>query len=360
MAKKNQHYVSQFYLRYFSLNKKTTCLFNLKKELFIENAPIKDQCSKNFFYGRSDAFEDSLADLEQNVARTIKKLINSRKLNCIDDVEYRDLLSFTGFQYSKTDATRKRIDAIQNTLFNEVFLPRELHPKFIKSKEFRELGMTEEELYKTKFKIEDEAGFAQALIMGAYSSILISDLTPLLILNYTDNEFITSDSPVILHNLFFNKKMNGGRGFASKGIIIFYPLSPSILFFLFDPMIFTTSFKGNFLNLSNTKDIDNLNLFQMLYCNQNVYFRSKGMKLYVKNLNETIKNISKNEIFLDRRNVAGFTQEGISEKNINFNPKFSFLRTKNIGYNFGTRDKELVQIFNSISSPQIDKLNSKQ
>ena len=50
---KNQHYIPKFYFKQFSQNGKTICVFNISKELSIENAPITGQCSKDYFYSKN-------------------------------------------------------------------------------------------------------------------------------------------------------------------------------------------------------------------------------------------------------------------------------------------------------------------
>jgi len=47
---KNQHYVPQFYLRYFSVDKKNVGAYILKSGKNIPSAPIKGQASRDYFY----------------------------------------------------------------------------------------------------------------------------------------------------------------------------------------------------------------------------------------------------------------------------------------------------------------------
>jgi hypothetical protein len=57
---KNQHFVPKFYLRHFSADKKSIHLLNLKSEKPIFGAPLKNQCSRDYFYGEDGRHEKAL------------------------------------------------------------------------------------------------------------------------------------------------------------------------------------------------------------------------------------------------------------------------------------------------------------
>ncbi|WP_107355944.1 DUF4238 domain-containing protein [Rhodopseudomonas palustris] len=65
---KNQHYVPRCLLKPFTLNGdgRSINVFNMARERSIANAPVKSQCSRDYFYGRDDLrSEKVLADLER-------------------------------------------------------------------------------------------------------------------------------------------------------------------------------------------------------------------------------------------------------------------------------------------------------
>jgi len=51
---KNQHFVPRCYLRPFTLDSANVAinLFNIDRMKFVERAPVKHQCSRDYFYGR--------------------------------------------------------------------------------------------------------------------------------------------------------------------------------------------------------------------------------------------------------------------------------------------------------------------
>ena len=63
-AKRENHLVPQFYLRYFSCAPKRTNLFNFTRRLMIPAVSIKHQCSRHNFYEFAPDLEDSFAELD--------------------------------------------------------------------------------------------------------------------------------------------------------------------------------------------------------------------------------------------------------------------------------------------------------
>ncbi|AXW32869.1 hypothetical protein CJO88_05685 [Ralstonia solanacearum] len=52
---KNQHFVPRCYLRQFTIDRgnKAINLYNVERDRFIEGAPVKNQCSGDYFYGKA-------------------------------------------------------------------------------------------------------------------------------------------------------------------------------------------------------------------------------------------------------------------------------------------------------------------
>ena len=68
---KKQHYVPQFYLRRYSKDGKSINIWNISNEKKIESANLKNQCYRNYFYGKDKAFEESLSYIEGQAARIL-------------------------------------------------------------------------------------------------------------------------------------------------------------------------------------------------------------------------------------------------------------------------------------------------
>jgi hypothetical protein len=77
--------------------------------------------------------------------------------------------------------------------------------------------------------------------VGQYLAMypLIDDLDSTLFLNDTDEDFLTSDHPVVLCNSLPASHASGRRtGFSSRGLTIVYPISPRDLLLLSDAEVY--------------------------------------------------------------------------------------------------------------------------
>ncbi|PZR08305.1 MAG: hypothetical protein DI539_22875 [Flavobacterium psychrophilum] len=73
---KIQHFVPQFFQRYFSFehNGKTIGMFNVNKKIFIASAPIRKQSYQDYFYGKSGELEKWLSEIEGKSAPIFKAM----------------------------------------------------------------------------------------------------------------------------------------------------------------------------------------------------------------------------------------------------------------------------------------------
>src|SRR5258708_8145358 len=80
-TKKNQHFVPRHYLKRFSFDGGSRIhLMLVPQGQFKVNAPLKSQCSKNFFYSEDTIFEDQLSQLEGQAEPLFKKICEERCL----------------------------------------------------------------------------------------------------------------------------------------------------------------------------------------------------------------------------------------------------------------------------------------
>lgn len=221
--KENQHYVPQFYLKYFSLNEKSVGMFRFAEDKIIKHASIKDNFNISFFYGEDGKMEDAFAELEGKWNTIIKQILETRKLpNGIEEQLLIRLLFL--LQSARTKFKGDEWDNYTTKLYSEI------------------LSSQDHELYnkiKGKFKIQSKCP-AMPYIRAAFELLPQTyDLTIGLIINESPIEFITSDNPVIFCNhLFEYKKLQRGFGFANIGIQFFLPISPKIMLCMYDSDVY--------------------------------------------------------------------------------------------------------------------------
>ncbi len=113
--KANQHYVPQFYFRYFSKDGKSICALNRDNGSIIETASIKGQASKKYFYGDSNV-EDCLSEIEGIFSDALRKIMDSFSFDDCTPENYFLLLQNIMLQKSRTMSARKKSKAIQDRL----------------------------------------------------------------------------------------------------------------------------------------------------------------------------------------------------------------------------------------------------
>lgn len=288
-AFKNQHFVPQCYLRPFG-NKdqekaKSINLFNLRSHKLIENAPIKNQCSKDYFYGKDLHIEKLLHDFEGSYAELCRKILSNPTYQ-IDESDKNCLLNFWHVQYIRTELYVK--EALLS--FEQIVHDNELQNLIDKS------FLNQEQTTKVIMQNTDLA------------DLFLKDLNCILIRNNTPVPFITSDNPAVLTNRYHFKKdlfRYFSFGLNSAGVILILPLSPKVCFFAYDKDIYTIPHKNKILNLKKALDVELINQFQISNCNYNLYLNEifSFEKYYQKYLNQRLNSRYKvNYAILDDTN----------------------------------------------------------
>src|SRR3546814_12494576 len=82
---KNQHFVPKVHLRPFSLDGENLAisLINLRQMKPIPNAPVKNQCSSDSFYGRDPKLESAINFVENTygeVVRDRKRVVSGKSV----------------------------------------------------------------------------------------------------------------------------------------------------------------------------------------------------------------------------------------------------------------------------------------
>jgi hypothetical protein len=188
--KKNNHFVPRSYLqRFCSGSDRQIALYNLKSGRTVEAAPIKSQCSRDYFYTKNPIFEQNFSKIEGEQKRLLSDIIASQSVPAHGSSD-RGLLSIgVMFQAGRTATTVANTDHLTNQ-FGKALLGHHL------SKE----GRTDllEHLPKLEITMTDAVMDALGRHLAMYP--LIDDLDTTLFLNDTDEDFLTSDHPVALCN----------------------------------------------------------------------------------------------------------------------------------------------------------------
>lgn len=251
---KNQHYVPRCHLRPFSINGECRAinLFNLDRGQAIPNAPLKNQCSGDYFYGDDRRLDDAIKFVEDGYGAMMTDLeAPGRAVRARDRVI---LQRFLYLQHLRTEAASQRaterVFAMHDVPGGDAQLP--------------------------PFKEAMRGAVISAMQVFADTMRMVDDLKLCLVRNKTALAFVTSDNPAILTNrLYLQSPRTRGRGFGVRhaGAMIAMPLSPQLCCILYDGDVYTIGHSGGWIDADKASDVAALNDHQYLNCAANIYFR---------------------------------------------------------------------------------------
>jgi len=167
------------------------------------------------------------------------------------------------FQAGRTVTTMDR----QNHLANQF-------GKAVMRKSFEKEGKADLLEYLDELTLTVRDGTLDSVLEHILMSPLIEDLDVTLFVNKTKEDFVTSDHPIALcNNLPVSSPAGANLGFASRGLIILFPIAPNTLVFLNDPEVYKVDKgEGNVVYLEKARDVVELNILQCVNAASNLYF----------------------------------------------------------------------------------------
>lgn len=259
---KNQHYVSQFYLKNFSSDRKTIGTLILSSNKFIENAPIKNQCSKDNFY-QDKNYEIALSELEADTSVIFDKIMNK------EDLSSKEKFIARAFMLLQETRTKHSADIVHRG-FN-------LMTTYLESR-----GISDE--FKPTFeKLKVHSSDAIEIMKSMFQTSMnnCADLTLKVIINKTKLPFITSDDPLITYNKHLERLEYHNYGLSCNGLIILLPISPTHTLVLYDANTYKLGTRKQFyVPVSNIKDIEEICLLTILHASQTIYVKNGSIDYY--------------------------------------------------------------------------------
>ena len=254
---KKHHYVPKFYLKRFSRDGKSINLFNLASQRIIIGGNLKNQCYENYFYGKDLQAEKALSVVENLAAEILRTISESHSVPIQYSAAHVGLLYHVIMQHERTTYAA---DALNETI-----------DRFVKHIMAPQVNLSQGELDKLQIGYKDPGRVSIAFTSEAYAIAI--DLKCKLGLITSEEEFITSDNPVVLYNQYFEyRKLGSHTGLASKGLQIFYPIDSKHMLIYYDPDIYGVgSRKGDVVKISDKEDIAELNRLQIVNSVANVY-----------------------------------------------------------------------------------------
>jgi hypothetical protein len=251
-SNKNQHFVPRCYLRPFTTGSANVVinLYNVDRKRFITGAPVKHQCSGDYFYGKDSRLEAAIQALEGAYGNALREILTpSYRLRD----EHRCLLRrFWLLQHLRTEQASQR------------------------SVEMAHAAEAVSGVDDSGFRLQIKEAVQMAMRTFAECMDIVDDLKVCLVRNRTSVPFVTSDDPAILANRWHQQK-RGLSGFSfglhSAGAIFFLPLSPEVLCLGYDGDVYTVPHNNGWVETRRESDALSVNEHQFLNCRANIFVR---------------------------------------------------------------------------------------
>lgn len=249
---KNQHFVPRCYLRQFAMEQSDRAinLYNIDRKKLIQNAPLKHQCSGDYFYGKNLHLENAIQAVESAYAKAVKHILLPGYI--LTDEHRQFLKIFWLLQHLRTEAASRRSVEMSEAMRKVV--PTDTEP----------------------FRLEIKEAVQIAMRTFANSMDIVSDLKVCLIRNKTAIPFVTSDDPAVLTNrwhLHNARKLGRTFGLQSAGDVMLLPISPRVLCVAYDGDVHSISHSGGWSELKLESDADAFNQHQYLNCRANLFVK---------------------------------------------------------------------------------------
>jgi len=254
-SNKNQHFVPRAYLKAFSMDGKGAAisLFNLDQNRFVPSAPLKHQCSRDYFYGEDLHMEKALQPVEGRYANLVREVVLP---GYILSEDHRDFLrQFWLIQHLRTEAA-----SIRMVQFTEQFR----HTAGIDSDEF---------------KMEIKEAVQHSMSVAIEQLPFVQDMKVCLLRNRTNEPFIASDDPAVLTNRWhLDSPIPRGKSFGlgAAGSLFLLPISPKIQCIAYDGDVYSIPHEMGWVDVRRAADVHAINQHQFLNCNANVYVHDKA------------------------------------------------------------------------------------
>nr|WP_252240478.1 DUF4238 domain-containing protein [Cytobacillus solani] len=211
------------------------------------------------------------------------------------------------------------------------------------------------------FKIELSQPASLNLEAAMKGLPLVVDLEPILIVEQTGaRKFITSDNPLVRYNSFYlSKNYPRGFGYITRGLQLFFPISPRTCILLYDSVAYDIPEKRNgILTLKKARDVDLLNELFYLNAYNNVFFNQTTKKDYIEGIH--YKNSRTPKINDLEREIVSYNSTDSNSKLIAMSPnkvnkKINFPWIKNSDYTNSLKIPAHMGGLNRMESPFIRK-----
>ena len=258
--KKNHHFVPQSYQRLFSNDGKSIGVYNIKKNLLINQSSIKNTMSKDYFYSKDQNVEDALAEIERLCMLAFHKLDNNNDYN-LHEVERLNILTYVMMQLGRTVFMSERLSDDVNEMSLEIFK--------------RCTGMEQVDPH-LEFRFDEPSLFSLSVYAGMVVNMADLSFKLVCIDSKCESTFISSDCPAFIINPYFDFLGYAGvKILGYKGVCIMMPLTLRLLILFYDSSVYKIGNRKGKVMISESKEIETINMLIANEANELLVFNPK-------------------------------------------------------------------------------------
>lgn len=246
--KKRQHYVPRFYMREFADSNKKFSVLNLKTGERIEKVSYSSQCYKDYYYGNDGIWEEQLGEMENKWADVIRSILSYKGLTTQDIILIKQFIlyqrqrTYAEGEYLKQSRKETLVECAKMLYANKGW-------KF-----------DEEAMRVCEERAAHDTTPAENLERAIGLTEFLEGLETTIITYKTNNELISSDTPVISINPFHKFTI----GYGCMGLIMLVPISSRTLVVVYDSKMYT-QFRGQqYIEIHDDEEVNNLNILQYI------------------------------------------------------------------------------------------------
>jgi|AntRauMinimDraft_2_1070382.scaffolds.fasta_scaffold00077_14 hypothetical protein len=347
---KNQHYVPQHYLKGWAEDKKIS-IYHIEDGPIPVKTSISKVCSEDYLYGNATHVEKELQNIEELHQGPLDTLRNGYHLTELNRRERLLLLSFIGTQRTRHKLVRADIDAGDEILregFREDMEDGVYDERFEWKDHVDGVDDKEESLV-------DAASLGihlNMMLKGIFGFFIFGDLDGVMLRNSANEEFIISDTPIVLNNPAF--RSSGGAGLVESGLQIYCPIDSQRVLFLYDPKTYSVdSNHRDQVLLKSQGAVDEVNLMQF-HNAEDIVLHDSCSEDYLDSLAERMDEYRSRETYIKEIEIEGEVEEVPSTPSHQVptkSPDISGCTQQNTWYTEereGTRLKEMEEVVDSI------------
>lgn len=258
-ANKNQHYVPQFYMKLFADKHGKFNIFNIKSRKKYVDVPYKNQCQKDYFYGKDLALENKFRDMETEWSIVFDKII---KEDGLSDKDIKTIKQFAVYQSTRTVAAFEHTEEFRRIQMTE-YIKMGCENKGLPITTQQIQSFVEKELKKKRDDIPFSLSYSEECLS------YMNDLNVVIVTYDTTEPLISSDVPIVNVNKFLESHV----GYALAGFLSFFPVCSNKIVAIYDARMYSRYRNELYVKSNDENEVRTLNEYQLINA-ENIIFGS--------------------------------------------------------------------------------------